>query len=67
MRRDATSALIPLPRVPLDENIAGDIRAGTDVTGLSETFKEQLTKQGAFTSTKSGKCTLYAPLRFRGR
>lgn len=61
MLNPTPSALIPRPRVPLDEKIAWTVREVAEATGLSETFVKELTKQGKFTPSKAGKRTLYDP------
>lgn len=59
--RSRPSALIPQPRVPLDEKIAWDIAEVSYATGLSETFIKQLVRDGKLIPAKVGRRTLYAP------
>lgn len=59
--RSRPSALIPRPRVPLDEKIAWDIAEASQATGLSETTIKLLVRDGKLMPVKVGRRTLFSP------
>ena len=61
MRRDIPSALIPRPRVPLNERIAWSIHDAAAAVGVSATLIKEMIRNGRLKPAKLGRRTLLKP------